>query len=430
MKSIWILPALVISLFLFSCGKTEGDKPLKTEEAESTSSSVNDGERVVCVDSLNQGFFTEDYALYHDNHGQLQIFDVATKRDRVYCFDPACEHDKRRKIETLDSGIEQVVEEGCMGYNISLFQVMIQGEHLIFLDDNRDIVQSDIQGANRKLIMPYPAHFMAERLFFSEDDIISTYSTRYELIEVERENGEKDWIFGDEKDKQTAGVGRVNLSSGRAVEVFKREDMSASIYYTTIRDKHLYFAYCYSDMPFMMPDGETWFNITDEWKDLSVEEYLKEKEKHLWMDIYDYDLASGELKCIVEKLVQGRTNFCNGFFAYYPETPENSNRTYLYRYSGEMFRELDGFMLYLDMYCEKHLIGLCEGEVRMIDEDTGEVLKRVKEPENYSFIPHVFIGKTCYGTIVDEDYRSCTGYISTEDFWSGRYGNAIKFNVD
>ena len=87
-------------------------------------------------------------------------------------------------------------------------------------------------------------------------------------------------------------------------------------------------------------------------------------------------------------------------------------------------------MPYLDMYCEKHLIGLCEGEVRMINEDTGEVLKRVKEPENYSFIPHVFIGKTCYGTIVDEDYSSCTGYISTEDFWSGRYGNAIKFNVD
>ncbi len=430
MKSIRILPALVISLFLFSCGKTEDDKPLETEEAVSTSPFVNDGERFVCVDTLNEGFFTEKYALYHDYHGQLQIFDVATKRDVVYCFDPACEHDKRKKVETLDNGIEKVVEEGCMGYNISLYPVMLLGEHLVFLDHSRNIVQSDLQGENRKVLTTFPTNFMANRLFFSEDDIFSTYNTNYELIEITGENGEKDWIFGEAKDKDTAGVGRVNISSGRADEIFRREDCSATIYFTTIRDKHLYFAYCYSDMPFMSEDGDTWRKIPDEWKDLSIEEYLEKRKGRIWMDIYDYDLASGELRCIVDRLAQGRINFCDGFFAVYLETPENDIRTYLFRYTGEMFRELEGFTIYSDLYCEKHLIGLCDGEVQMIDEDTGEVLKSVEAPENDCFVPRVFIGESCYGNVVREDFRCFAGYISVDDFWNGKFENAIRFNVE
>ncbi|MBO7514098.1 MAG: hypothetical protein J6T47_00520 [Lachnospiraceae bacterium] len=62
----------------------------------------------------------------------------------------------------------------------------------------------------------------------------------------------------------------------------------------------------------------------------------------------------------------------------------------------------------------------------MIDVETGEVIKSV--PEDYSFIPKVFIGESCYGMVVRE--KTGSGYISTEDFWNGKFENAIQFKLD
>ncbi|MBR6366465.1 MAG: hypothetical protein IKS10_10290 [Lachnospiraceae bacterium] len=424
MKRRWVFVLLSLSMLLISCKKKDDQQTAETITVEA--SSANEGEKFV-TQWGSDDFYTEDFALYHTDHGRLQIFDVASKSDRVFCFDPGCEHDKHRKVEVSPDGIETVVEEGCMARNISSYTVMVQGDHLCFVKYTGDVIQSDLQGKNRKVIATIPPYSPVQRIIYYKDAIFGDYSTSYEILEIEGENGEPDWIYGEMKEKDTVGIARANLNDGMSSEIFKREDYSAGLYYLTVRGTHLYFAYTYSEMQYMAPDGQMWRPMQEEWKDLSVEEYLEEREKRSWMEIYDYDIDSGEVRCVMNGLRQGRVVFCNGFFAVQPGLPGDGNKTILYRYTGEAFRELEGFIL-SQVYCDRHLVGLCDGEYQMIDEDTGEVLKRVRNPDNPCFYPKVFIGKSCYGGVVGEDWISTSAYISSEDFWNGKFENVILMN--
>ena len=310
MKRRWVFVLLSLSMLLISCKKKDDQQTAETITVEA--SSANEGEKFVTRWGSDD-FYTEDFALYHTDHGRLQIFDVASKSDRVFCFDPGCEHDKYRKVEVSPDGIETVVEEGCMARNISSYTVMVQGDHLCFVKYTGDVIQSDLQGKNRKVIATIPPYSPVQRIIYYKDAIFGDYSTSYEILEIEGENGEPDWIYGEMKEKDTVGIARANLNDGMSSEIFKREDYSAGVYYLTIRGTHLYFAYTYSEMQYMAPDGQMWRPMQEEWKDLSVEEYLEERKKRSWMEIYDYDIDSGEVRCVMNGLRPGG-GFLQWFF--------------------------------------------------------------------------------------------------------------------
>lgn len=91
-------------------------------------------------------------------------------------------------------------------------------------------------------------------------------------------------------------------------------------------------------------------------------------------------------------------------------------------------RELDGVMTTIN-YSDSHLIGVCDGEYRMIDENNGEVLKRLETSKAGSLSLDDCIGESYYGNYVDGGVRRYF-YISAEDFWNGIFENAVYFNVE
>ena len=81
-----------------------------------------------------------------------------------------------------------------------------------------------------------------------------------------------------------------------------------------------------------------------------------------------------------------------------------------------------------DFWCDRHVLVVSDGELQLIDENTGAVIKHVKEPEN-GFSPKVIIGNSCYGLIM-KGAGAVPCYLSTEDFWEGNFDKAIPFNVE
>lgn len=376
--------------------------------------------KFVCDEFVGRGFLTEDYALYHANQLRLQMFDVASGTDIVFCFDPSCTHDSP---QASVSG--QVIKPGCVAYDFSPETVMISGEYCYFLTDTGEVWRSDLQGQNRKMIGAIPAYIVPSVVFFSEDSLFVTYANAFELIEVKDEKGNSRWTFGDTKDTRTCGLLRVNLADGELTEIFQREEYNAGILNYDIRGDHLYFLYYRLDIPYIGPDLETNGPTTEIPEGLTTENYWEEMPKHMWVDIFDYNLATGELQTVLSNQQPDTVCFCNGFFA----MSNKGGTTGLYRYNGSKFRELP-FVMTKGVRSDDHLVcvGDIPGEYMLIDEETGEVLKRTTIPNN-RFVPNVIIGKSCYGTATDDDGNQGAGYLSANDFWDGNMANVVKFNV-
>ena len=377
--------------------------------------------KFVCDEFVGRGFLTEDYALYHANQLRLQMFDVASGTDIVMCFDPACAHEEQQA-----SVNGQVVHEGCASYDYSSDTVMISGEYCYFLTDTGEVWRSDLQGQNRKLIGKIPSYIVPSQVFFSEDSLLVTYANSFELIEIKDKNGNSQWTFGDAKATRTCGLLRVNLADGALTEIFQRDEYSSVIINYDIRGDHLYFQYSRTDIPYIGPDLQTNDPSTEIPEGLTVENYWDEMPKHMWTDIYDYNLATGELQTVLSNQQSvDSVCFCNGFFA----MSNKGGTTGLYRYNGSKFRELP-FVMTTGVRSDDHLVcvGDIPGEYMLIDEESGEVLKRTTVPDT-RFVPQVIIGKSCYGLAADDDGNQGAGYLSANDFWDGNMANVVKFNV-
>lgn len=399
---------------LVSCGgQNAREKPNIADSEEEKEDTV-----FVCNYGLGSGFFTEDYALYHSNQYRLQIFDVASKADIPYCFDAACEHNRTKRSRT-----GEIIEEGCIAYEFSNASVMLLDDSCYFVQDNGEVYVSDQRGENRRLIGRIPDYILSKDFVcFSENELFVTYFNDYEMTEIKDDKGESSWIAGRVKDESTVGIVMLDLSSGSCKEIFHEEAYNARISLYDVRGKHLYFQYFYLDIPFVsQEDLENNDPSGDIPGGLTAENYWEEMPKHEWMDIYDYDIGTGELNCILSRVRYGETVFCKDFFA----VAENGT-TALYRYNGECFRRLD-FQMERTVRTDSGLVfdDVNEREVyRMIDENTGEVIKQSYIPYS-EMLPSIMIGGSCYG-LVD---GWATGYISTEDFWTGNYDNAIPFQV-
>ena len=429
MKKIIIVLSLV--LLFTACGKNNNTIPstgdanteknetfTATETTAADTPSINDSLWFECSMSCDNSFLTKDYALYHDRHGRLQIFDVATKKDLVYCFDPGCEHK-----ETKRSMTGEVLEQGCIAYEISRFPVMIKEDHLYFLNDSNEICVSDRQGENRKVIAKIPGYiFEPYNVYFSENAIFVDYSTQYEMIEVKDNNGESRWGIGETKQKKTGGVVSVDFTTGKVTEIFRREDYSAYVAKGVVCGEHVYIYYSYNDLPYVSPMGDAnGFPLDEILNGMTVEEYVAEYPKHTWTDIYDYNTSTGEIKFFMEHQKDISLFFSDDFYAY-NKAGENGA---FYRYNGEKMLQLD-FSIKGAFRTDKGFVftNVTEREEYwLINDDTGEVVKKVKMPFA-KFLPSCFIGDCVYGLINGSAY----GYLSAEDFWNRRPENAIKFS--
>ena len=428
-----------LSLILTSCRTNEvvqttvddGSSIITIEEdssqAKTTKDDVdNSSGRTFVSDSFNCSFYTEDYALHYSNHGRLQIFDVKTKEDHVYCFDPGCEHKRGKRSIT-----GEVLEAGCIAYELSSSTIMPQDDNCYFMKDTGEVIRSDLQGMNQRAIgslPPYLNYNNAHDIFYSKDSLFVIFDLPYEMIEVKDENGESSWIVGGMKDKETRGIIQIDLNNGTRSEVFSAEDYNSYLSQTDVRGDHMYFAYWYCDIPYMDMFGETYGRtIPEELKGLSPEEYREELNKRRWVDVYDYNISTGELTASLKHkhVEEGNIVFCDGFFA----LSEDENSSGLYRYDGERFGELD-FMIQGLVRSDRHLICCSNkkpGEYLQIDENTGEVLKRIKTPVSYGdFLPRVIIGESCYG-LLNKNGVMAEGYVPASDFWNGDITNAVQF---
>ena len=418
MKRITIL--LCAFLLMFSCAscRKQSKKSGTENEMEKISS-----ERSKDFYSFDRCFVTESFALYHDNQGRLQIFDVDSKTDIVYCFDAGCEHQQTKR----DSITNEILQKGCISYEISSDCVMLREDGMFFLQDNGQVIRADRQGENRRVIATIPFYKLGFRdVIFSSDMMFISYYTDDKFEEIKDENGQTRWIAsGELSDTRECGIYGISLTDGTVKELFRAEAYNAMISDTYIRDGHLYFVLFYLDIPPIGPNMETYGRNVDIPEGLTVENYWEEMPKHYWMDIYDYNLTTGELRPILEKCRNGTMTFCRDCFA----IAEPDGTTGLYRYSGERFRELP-FRIGKGIRSDSGLVCCDENamdEYLLIDESTGEIKKRVKISSG-KFMARVIIGNSCYGS-VNGTKGWGLGFISSEDFWNGKIENAIPFNV-
>ena len=422
------LLVLLFFLMLFACKSEKNEKDASNSETENTTEtaeSVDSSNALdfVCTYDLGSAFLTEKYALYHDNQERLQIFDVVSGTDQVFCFDPGCEHEPSQKTIT-----GEIIKMGCIAYEFSNQNVMLQGDTCFFADTfSGEVFSSDRQGENRRLIGRIPSSIQVHQVFFSKDALFGIYTSGYEMIEVKGSNGESRWLVGSAKDKDTSGLVRIDLSDGTYTEIFSQEKYSARVFAPDIRGDHLYFEFYYTEMPYMGLNGETYGReIPVEYKNLSVEEYRAKAQDSMRMDIYDYNMMTGELNCILKQELIANVAFCKDFFA---TSQAGSGKTSLYRYNGECFRELN-IGMHSGIRSDAHLVCRledAEGVCVMVDENTGEELKRVTL-KNGTITPEVIIGESCYG-LVSKNGGWGAGYISAEDFWNGDFSKAIAFKV-
>lgn len=413
-----LLAILSATLCFSSCGKkknTEADRHRNDiSEVIGTESVVN---TYTAAASL-----TEKYALYHSNNGQLRIFDANSKTDIVFCFNPGCEHEREKRTIT-----GELLKEGCPSYNYSSWAVFLDGDSCVFLRDNGEVIRSDRQGENRRVIATIPSYLSigTNDVFYAGNSMFIYTAMHYEITEMKDSNGNSQWAIGDTKDTQDCRLIRVDLTDGKITEVFQKEAYNAIICKHDVRGEHVYFECFYLDIPYVGPNLETYGPSHSIPEGMTVENYWEEMSKHRFVDIYDYDIATGELRMILS----GQNNkdavvFGRDFFA----LTEDNKSTMLYHYDGQPYLQLDCAVT-VGVLTDEHLVchGQENGEYLMINEENGEILKRVQMPENTINLEAI-IGDSCYGIVNGPDGWGA-GYISAEDFWNGKIENAIPFNV-
>lgn len=424
---------VVLCFMITACKKTgEIESSLKSDNASETG--AFSGESVssfVCYWNAHNIVFSSDYCLYHNDHGRLQIFDTNSKKDLIYCFDVGCEHKQTKRSMT-----GEVLEQGCIAYEISAKSVLMKDDKLYFLNYSGELCVSDRQGANRRVIGHLPDYMNYENisdLFYSGDKMFAIYYLPYELIEIKDNDGSSHWISGEKKEKDVRGMFSMDLSDGKYTEFFNAENYGSYLCQYDVRGDHVYFAYWYCDIPYMGITGDTFgLVIPEELIELSVEEYRDEMHKRTWLDIFDYNYKTGELNTCIKhmNIPEGNIVFCRDFFAL---SYDKIAKTVLYRYNGESFNELD-YSIYSSAWSDEHLFcSKRESNVQassiymLVDEANGETIRTTSEPIPNTIMPIVVFGESvyCYMSLTGD---WCKGYIPLEDFWNGDISNAVQLN--
>ena len=405
-RTLRTIGLVLLCFVMTACGKKSTGK---TEPEAEQGNDVN----YHSMDYRSQ-FLTEDYALYMSNigFGRLQLFDVKSRQNMVFCFDPGCEH--KRAVASADG----TAKESCIAYTFS-GAVMLRNGRLYFLSDSGDVMCADEKGENRRKIGSIPSYIRAGyRVFFTDDYLYVIWENPYEMVETTDGSGQTQWIVGAPKETQDCGIWQVNLKDGTGREVFRKETYNAYVYSYDMRQGHLYFSYLYQEIK--EPENLSYEENIEFWKD---------KEDRKLMEVYDYDTNSGELRLILNRKTWGEICFCKESFA----MEDADGGVGLYRYNGERFQRYDfptPNMVWTEsgFVCGSYNKETGNTDYRLIDEKSGEIVRSVSFPWD-SFIAQAILKESCYGMLKSDLGTDC-GYVPTEDFWKGDFSNAVPFLVN
>lgn len=422
MKRNLLILLILITALLTGCGKgaqatNGGNSSPSGTDGQSNSANApgqNDGPIVdpdkACYDTFTgEEVWGEDYAIYHTNNGQLRLFDAASGLCLPYCFDASCPHTEQGYKNA--SG-EQV---SCISYNLSSSTFSLRDDGSYFFDKSRNtLYQADREGRNRKAIAHVTdpvngtSNILAE--YYTKDDLFFTYVNNYEMIPVKADDSSipGEWIPGDRLEKSEAGVYRINLNDGTTSYVYKMNEYDCLVYKMHVENGHLFFMNNWLDVPYdSLPDGVTEPNA-----------YRAALTKHMHVEVYDYDLSTGELRQVVAFTnALADVYFGNGFFVVTYESADSMPE--LYRTSGEKIRSLgfhvqlcpsmnsDRYLYYQRYSNEAYIYGIYD-----IVEDT--IVKEITISDGTAPGPWAAVVGDAYYFKGRHYY-----YVNAEDLWNG-----------
>jgi len=357
--------------------------------------------------------YTEDYMVYNDRSGKKNIFSVADGNAMPYCFDPGCEH--RKRSERKESG--EIVEQGCLAYDYNEAPFFLCGDSLYFLF-SRALYCADLQGHNRRCIVKLTKPYVLydNTCWYTEDALYVAYVLPYEVVQSMNNNGEAEWVAGERKEKQEAGILRIPFSGEGEETIFCSDEYyDMQIVDLWLQERKLFFTVMGRDQPNPRNAAEY---TSEDWQTM-----VEEERKHTLLEIDEYDLSASTIHRILEPKPYLGVYFYSEVFGIEQQTGVLD----LYRYSGERIAQTE-LSLYFGIRSDSGIYGWDTNtdELVKLSETTGEIVRRSKLTGK-DFDVTVVVGDSFFGGVVNSNHQLIKGYISAEDFWSGDKNGIIVF---
>lgn len=351
--------------------------------------------------------FTERTVMYPvGTRGLLCIFDTESHQSVPYCLNPECEH---RPSKMSEDGME-VLEEGCPAYDYSQEHVFVCGEHLYFMLDGC-LIQADLTGMNRKILcrLSKPYTLGQGNGYYTDEALYIPYFLYYDLA-LKNENGAEEWIPGEKKEKQEAGVLRIPFTGEKESVIFRtNEYYDMQVVSLWRHDGCICFQVTGRDVPYSVIQEEAGGN----WQAM-----MDVDRRHSFTQAYDYVVETGEIRSFAyEKPSLGGFYFFRGVYG----MVKDSNRLELHLYSGELIAETE--VPFSGVISDQYVIGynMDNNKGVLLNPADGKVEKT--SPLTYDdFYLEVVVGDGFYGYV-----GQTRAYISAEDYWSGNKEGIVLF---
>ena len=354
--------------------------------------------------------YTAENMFYLDNPGLKKIFDVESHQTMPYCFDPGCEH--RHEKRSLDG--TEVLEEGCPAYDYTEHSVFIYEEHLYFFDDGC-LYQADLAGVNRKEIsrLSKPYTIIQGDCYYTDEAMYVPYILYYDLI-LYKKDGKEEWLPGERKEKQEAGVLRIPYSGeGESVIFRSNEYYDMQVVSLWRHDGCICFQVIGRDCPFSVIQEEA----GDDWQAT-----MNVDLQHSFTEAYDYVIETGEIRSFAyEKPSHGGFYFFRDVYG----VIQDSGKLELHRYSGELTAETE--VPFSGVISDQYLIGynMENSKGVLLNQENGKVVKT--SPLTWDdFLIEVVVGDSYYGSVTSDKTKNA--YISANDYWEGNKSGIVVFS--
>lgn len=413
MKRCFLLFLICMScIVVFGCEKTrknseQGNEPTVSGDMPGD---VNvdvpqiRGERVIFYRGET---FTEESMMYPEGTRALEcIFSTESRQTIPYCFDPGCEHHPPKISE---DGTE-VLEEGCPAYDYSQQSVFVQNGYLYFFLDGT-LYQADTTGKNRRIIssLSKPYTLSTGNCYYTEDALYVPYFLYNELV-LKEGGKEPEWLLGEVKEKQEAGILRIPFSGEGESIIFRSEEYyDLQVVSLWRHDGCICFQVTGRDCP---------YSVIQEEAGNDFQAMMDVDRKHSFTEAYDYVIETGEIKSFAyEKPSHGGFYFFRDVYG----VIRDSNKLELYRYSGERMAETE--VPFSGVISDQYVIGynLENSKGVLLNQVDGKVVKT--SPFTWDdFLLEVVVGDSYYGYV-----GMTRAYVSAEDYWSGNKEGIVLF---
>ena len=403
---------LLLCLVLTSC-KGSGNG---TEQPKGASKNA----RVFFDPFMGNATMSESFAFIPNlNNTGAQYFDAASRTAVLFCFEPNCEQIGPKSDFATGENIGDTCASKCLG------------SHAYYLTEDAgyyfewpNLVKTDRQGLNQKTIatVEEPIDFV-EYEWYTNEYYAATVMINYAHTKVVAADGTVTWLQGEPLEKRISGVIMVSLKDGSSRFIYRDEDRYDSIVTDLYEyQNHLYFVGAYLDAPY---ESLRKYNADmSDWGEVDLE-----NQKHLHLELYDYDIARGKLTMIRKSDGEGYGyRFGDGYLLQYAN-PLTGEGSMLYRLNGEVLCELPWKVTDRVITDGTPILTSWDSGAatyRMYDTDKKEVLREISISGG-RFGLSVAVGDSYYGHM----YTSWSNgnlepaYISAEDFWNGEFDKAI-----